>query len=52
TNTSFRKGFAMLWKHLAASLREDMLPSEENVLRLIRDSNEWPPHCRNYIEAG
>ncbi|KAE8313543.1 hypothetical protein BDV41DRAFT_564205 [Aspergillus transmontanensis] len=47
-----RTGFCMLWKYLATCLRERMLPTDENVLLLVRNSNDWPPHCRNFIQKG
>jgi hypothetical protein len=29
-----------------------MLPTEENILILIRNGTEWPPHCRNFLQNG
>ncbi|GKZ40101.1 hypothetical protein AbraIFM66950_002337 [Aspergillus brasiliensis] len=52
TRKDSRIGFCMLWKHLATCIRNNMLPTEENVVRLIRDANEWPPHSRNFIQKG
>ncbi|GKZ50439.1 hypothetical protein AbraIFM66951_003576 [Aspergillus brasiliensis] len=52
TRKDLRIGFCMLWKHLASCIRNNMLPTEENVVRLIRDANEWPPHSRNFIQKG
>lgn len=45
-------GFSMLWKHLASCLRDNMLPTEENILLLVRNGDEWPPHCRNFLQNG
>jgi hypothetical protein len=47
-----RTGFCMLWNHLAACIEGNMLPTEENILLLVRNANEWPPHCRNFIQKG
>ncbi|KAB8225615.1 hypothetical protein BDV33DRAFT_231025 [Aspergillus novoparasiticus] len=47
-----RTGFCMLWKYLATCLRERMLPTDENVLLLVQNANDWPPHCRNFIQKG
>ncbi|PIG87055.1 hypothetical protein AARAC_004316 [Aspergillus arachidicola] len=47
-----RTGFCMLWKYLATCLRERMFPTDENVLLLVRNANDWPPHCRNFIQKG
>ena len=45
-----RTGFCMLWKYIADCIGENMLPTEDNIVTLIRNSNEWPPHCRNFIQ--
>jgi hypothetical protein len=29
-----------------------MLPTEENILLRVRNANEWPPLCRNFIQKG
>jgi hypothetical protein len=47
-----RIGFCLLLRHLATCIRYKMLPTEENIVRLIRDANEWPPHSRNFIQRG
>lgn len=47
-----RTGFCMLWKYLADCIKENMLPTESNIMLLIRNANEWPPHCRNFIQKG
>lgn len=47
-----RTGFCMLWKYLAACIRGNILPTEHNIMFLIRNANEWPPHCRNFIQKG
>lgn len=47
-----RTGFCMLWKYIADCIGENMLPTEDNIVTLIRNSNEWPPHCRNFIQKG
>ncbi|KAL2818211.1 hypothetical protein BDW59DRAFT_181913 [Aspergillus cavernicola] len=47
-----RTGLCMLWKHLRTCIKSNMLPTEENILCLVRNSNEWPPHCRNFIQKG
>ncbi|KAJ0415614.1 hypothetical protein BJY00DRAFT_254500 [Aspergillus carlsbadensis] len=52
TRKDLRIGFCFLWRHLATCVRDKMLPTEENVVRLIRDANEWPPHSRNFIQRG
>jgi ribosomal protein S18 acetylase RimI-like enzyme len=52
TNKGMRTGFSMLWKYLASCLKDNMLPTEENILLLIRNASEWPPHCRNFIQKG
>lgn len=45
-------GFCMLWNHLASCLRNSMLPTDDNILLLIRNGDEWPPHCRNFLQNG
>jgi hypothetical protein len=52
TDKDSRTGFCMLWKYLAACIRCKMLPTEENILLLVRNANEWPPHYRNFIQKG
>lgn len=52
THKDSRTGFCMLWKYLAACISGNMLPTEDNIVLLIRNANEWPPHCRNFIQKG
>ena len=33
--------FCKLWKHLASCLRENKLPTETNILLLVRNGNGW-----------
>ncbi|EED18273.1 hypothetical protein TSTA_120230 [Talaromyces stipitatus ATCC 10500] len=42
-NKWMRIGFRMLWKHHISCLQHNMLPTEANVLLLVRNSKEWPP---------
>ncbi|EFQ96928.1 hypothetical protein MGYG_08853 [Nannizzia gypsea CBS 118893] len=52
TNKSVRIGFCMLWKHFASCLESNLAPTGDNVLHMVRNASEWPPHCRNFIQAG
>ncbi|QKX60471.1 uncharacterized protein TRUGW13939_07616 [Talaromyces rugulosus] len=45
-------GFCMLWNHLISCLRKNMLPTEANILLLVRNTNEWPNHSRNFLQNG
>lgn len=45
-------GFSMLWNHLISCLRKNMLPTEANILLLVRNANEWPNHSRNFLQNG
>lgn len=40
-------GFCELWKHLASCLRENKLPTEANILLLVRNGNGWLRRCHN-----
>ncbi|EFW19372.1 hypothetical protein CPSG_03756 [Coccidioides posadasii str. Silveira] len=52
TNKDSRTGFRILWKYLANCIRANTLPTGENLLLLVQNVNEWPPHCRNLIQRG
>lgn len=52
TNKSMRQGFVNLWMHVAACLEAGMVPNESNVLDVVRDASEWPPHTKNFLERG
>ena len=52
TSVGLRTGFCKLWKYLCDCIGQNTLPTEDNVLALIRNSNEWPPHTRDFILKG
>ncbi|KAN0083849.1 hypothetical protein V8E54_002937 [Elaphomyces granulatus] len=52
TNQSMRKGFTNLCNHIATCLKKSIIPTEENVMMVLRDASEWPPSCRNFLERG
>jgi hypothetical protein len=52
TNKSYRQGFANVFDHVAATLRADQAPTALNVQNTWRDSNEWPPHTKNFFQRG
>lgn len=53
TNKSYRQGFTNIFGFVAACLRSDIVPREENVVRAyLNAGNEWPPVTRNYFERG
>ncbi|OKL58029.1 hypothetical protein UA08_06455 [Talaromyces atroroseus] len=45
-------GFSMIWKHIVSCLRKNMLPTEANILLLVRNANVWPNHSRNFLQNG
>ncbi|SPO06327.1 uncharacterized protein DNG_09016 [Cephalotrichum gorgonifer] len=52
-NESSRRGFANMFDYVASCLREERLPTKENVLELYRNrSSEWPPVTKHYLERG
>ena len=52
TNKSMRTGFTNLCSHIATCLKKNIIPTEQNVMMVLRDANEWPPCCRNFLERG
>lgn len=52
TNKSLRKGFANMFDHIAACLRQNSIPTEANILEAWRNASEWPPVTRNFLEKG
>lgn len=52
TNKSMRQGFVNMWDHVATCLRKNVLPTESNVLEVVRNISEWPPVTRNYLQRG
>jgi len=52
TNRSMRKGFTNLCKHIAACLKRNIIPTEQNVMMVLHDASEWPPSCKNFLERG
>ncbi|CZR56632.1 uncharacterized protein PAC_06521 [Phialocephala subalpina] len=52
TNKSYRQGFANVFGHAAVTLQADKAPTILNVQNTVRDSNEWPPHTRNFFQRG
>ncbi|KAJ9661194.1 hypothetical protein H2198_002138 [Neophaeococcomyces mojaviensis] len=52
TNKSMRQGYLKVCGHFATCLRKQLLPTEGNILEVLRDTNEWPPHTRNYLNRG
>ncbi|KAJ4348111.1 uncharacterized protein N0V89_009483 [Didymosphaeria variabile] len=53
TNKSMRQGFSKLFTHFATVLRiERSLPTEAAMHHLVREANEWPPNCKNYLQRG
>lgn len=51
-NKSMRTGFCKLWEYFGFCLRESQLPTEENILVMVRNASDWPPHCRNFLQRG
>jgi len=47
-----RQGFVNLWEHIATCLEKGWVPCERNVLAIFRDTNEWPPVTRNFLQRG
>jgi GNAT superfamily N-acetyltransferase len=52
TNKSLREGFRNLFDHIASCLRKNIIPTTQNILQVWRDSSEWPPVTKNYLERG
>lgn len=54
TNKSMRQGFTNLFSYFARCVKDDdsRLPTEDNVLMILRCSAEWPPASRNFLERG
>lgn len=52
TNQSMRKGFMNLCNHTAACLRENKIPTEQNVETVLCDASEWPPSSREFLRHG
>jgi len=52
TNKSMRQGFVKVWKHIATCLERREVPSERNVLDIVKDTKEWPPTTRNFLQRG
>lgn len=52
TNKSMRTGFTNLCSHIATCLKKSIIPTEQNVMMVLRDASEWPPCCRNFLERG
>ena len=52
TNKSMRKGFAKMFDHIATCLRTKHVPNEANVLQVMLENSEWPPHTQNFFQRG
>ena len=52
TNKSMREGYANMFSYIAECLRQKIAPAPENVLKIYRDTSEWPPVTRNYLSCG
>ena len=55
SNLSMRQGFAKLCLHFSRCVEKSNivgLPNEQNVLHELRNTNEWPPVSREFLDRG
>ena len=52
TNKSLHQGHSNVFDHVATVLRADQAPTLDVVEDACKDSKEWPPHTRNYLQKG
>lgn len=52
TNKSLRQGFSNMFDHIATCLRSKHIPTEPNVLQVMLQTSEWPPHTKNFLRRG
>jgi hypothetical protein len=49
---AMREGFAAVAGFIAACLRWHIIPTENNIRKVIYTSQEWPPICQDYLLRG
>ncbi|ETS84836.1 hypothetical protein PFICI_02861 [Pestalotiopsis fici W106-1] len=53
TNKSMRQGFTNMINYFAECLRRDRIPSEREVLSVLRSyQSEWPPVTKGFLQRG
>lgn len=53
TNKSMRQGFVNMFDHFAECLRRNRIPSQGEVLSVLRTyQSEWPPVTQNFMKRG
>ena len=52
TNKSLRQGFRNIFGHVAIALRSNKVPNIDTLIKIWRDTSEWPPVTRNFYTRG
>jgi hypothetical protein len=52
TNKSSQQGFTNIFLHIATTLRTEQAPTILNIQNTCENSNEWPPHSKNFFQGG
>ena len=52
TNKSMREGVCCLFKHIATCCRQKSPPTTLEILDVLDEEGEWPPHTKNFFQRG
>lgn len=51
TNKSLRQGFANTFDLVVSCLKNNMVPTRNNLIKEFQNLSEWPPVTKNYLEV-